>query len=325
MELAKALGKRLGILCVVLFLVTLFSALLLEAVPGSPEDTLVPFSDDDPRAGPVREQIREDNHLDRHFVVRYGYWLGDFATGDFGDYYSISGTFPVKDRVEDSLPVSLQLMAYSQVFALALAIPLGVYTAYKPGRLFDRMGNTGAFAIFAVPNFVLALLLSYYVGVVAGWLPATGYEHFSEDPGEHIRRMILPTIALGSSQVAVYMRLLRSDMVATLQEDFVQMARSKGISDRRVLWRHAFRPSSITLLTLAGINIATLISGALIIEILFDIPGMGDAIRQAIGDREYVALQSFVAIVSIIYVLANFIVDFLYTVIDPRIRHARAS
>jgi peptide/nickel transport system permease protein len=120
------------------------------------------------------------------------------------------------------------------------------------------------------------------------------------------------------------MRLLRTDMVATLQEDFIQMARSKGISDRRVLWRHALRPSSITLLTVAGLNVGTLIGGAVVVELIFSIPGMGMAISQAIFERQYVALQSFVAVLAILYVLVNFAVDILYTIVDPRIRHARA-
>jgi peptide/nickel transport system permease protein len=128
---------------------------------------------------------------------------------------------------------------------------------------------------------------------------------------------------LAASQIAVYMRLLRSDMVATLQEDFIQMARSKGISDRRVLWRHALRPSSLTILTVAGLNVGALIGGAVVVEIIFRLPGVGTELVQTILSRQYVALQGFVAIIAIFYVLVNFLVDILYTVLDPRIRHAR--
>lgn len=350
MGLVKALGKRLGALAVVLFLVTFFSASLLTLVPGDPVTNLIPVADGDPRADAIKADIREDTHLDRSLPMRYVKWVGidspqvpitgsdgfpgfslrspfseGVLSGDFGSYYQISGTSPVGDRISASLPISLQLMAYAQIMALVLAIPLGVLAAYRAGRIFDRIANSAAFAVFAVPNFVLGLLLSFYVGVELGWLPATGYTNFGDDPVEHFRHMILPAFALGSSQIAIYMRLLRSDMVAQLQEDYVQMARSKGISDTRVLWRHAFRPSTITLLTVAGLNIGTLIGGALIIELIFDLDGMGSAIASAITDREYVALQGFVAVLAIIYVMANFLVDFLYTVIDPRIRHARAA
>jgi peptide/nickel transport system permease protein len=132
--------------------------------------------------------------------------------------------------------------------------------------------------------------------------------------------MILPTISLGLGQVAIYMRLLRSDMIATLQEDFILMARAKGISPRRVLWRHALRPSSLTLLTVAALNVGALIGGAVVIEQVFSIPGIGTEIASAILQRQYVALQSLVAIVAVGYVLINFFIDFLYTVLDPRIR-----
>jgi peptide/nickel transport system permease protein len=326
--LARELAKRALGLCLVLFLVTLFTALLLSMVPGDPVDTLVPLAESE-QADAMKAQVRADLDLDQPLPGRYLSWLGDFVTGDergehFGDYYRVSGRDPVSGRLAEALPISLQLMVYAQVLALAVAIPLGVLTAYRAGSAFDKATNMGAFALLAIPNFVLGLALAYYVGVWLNWLPPSGYIAFGDDPGEHVRRMILPAVTLAAAQVAVYMRLLRSDMVATLQEDFIQMARSKGISDHRVLWRHALRPSSLTLLTVAGLNVGTLIGGAVVVEVIYSIPGMGLAISQAIFERQYVALQSFVAVLAILYVLVNFAVDVLYTVVDPRIRHARA-
>jgi peptide/nickel transport system permease protein len=318
------MGKRLLALALVLFLVTLFTSLLLSMVPGDPIDTLVPLASSE-QADARKAELREQLNLDDPLPVRYSAWLGDFVTGDFGNYYRVSGSDPVGERVSSALPVSLQLMVYSQIVALIFAVPLGVITAYRAGTRFDRAANTTAFALLSIPNFVLGLLLAYYVGVFLGWLPPTGYEEFGADPVEHLRRMALPTLTLAAAQIGVYMRLLRSDMVQTLQEDFIQMARSKGISDRRVLWRHALRPSSLTLLTVGGLNVGTLIGGALVIEVLFSLPGLGTSIFEAISQRQYVALQSFVAILAILFVLVNFIVDVLYTVIDPRIRHARAN
>jgi peptide/nickel transport system permease protein len=322
--LARDLGKRLLALALVLFLVTLFTSLLLSMVPGDPIDTLVPLASSQ-EADARKADLREKLHLDDSLPVRYESWLSDFVHGDFGDYYRVSGSDPVNERVKSALPVSLQLMVYSQILALVLAVPLGVITAYRAGTRFDRAANTTAFALLSLPNFVLGLVLAYYVGVFLGWLPPNGYVEFGADPVEHFRRMALPTITLAAAQIGVYMRLLRSDMVQTLQEDFIQMARSKGISDRRVLWRHALRPSSLTLLTVGGLNVGTLIGGALVIEVLFSLPGMGQSIFEAISQRQYVALQSFVAILAILFVLVNFTVDLLYTVIDPRIRHARAT
>ncbi|MGI8756119.1 MAG: ABC transporter permease, partial [Acidimicrobiales bacterium] len=141
---------------------------------------------------------------------------------------------------------------------------------------------------------------------------------------EHIKSMVVPVLALSLGQIAVYMRLLRSDLVATLQEDFILMAKSKGISNGRVLWRHALRPSSLTLLTVAGLNVGTLIGGTLVVEYLLSIPGLGLQVGQAIFARQYVWLQSLVAVIAIAFVLINFFVDFLYTVLDPRIRERSA-
>jgi peptide/nickel transport system permease protein len=326
--LVRELGKRLLSLVLVLFLVTLFTSLLLSMVPGDPVDTLVPLASSE-EADAIKAEVREDLELDEPLFTRYVSWVGDLVTGDergehFGDYFRVSGRDPVSGRLAEALPVSLQLMVYAQVLALAVAVPLGVVTAYRAGSRLDKATNVGAFALLAIPNFVLGLGLAYYVGVWLNWLPPSGYVPFGDDPVQHIQRMILPAVTLAAAQVAVYMRLLRTDMVATLQEDFIQMARSKGITDRRVLWRHALRPSSITLLTVAGLNVGTLIGGAVIVELIFSIPGMGLAISQAIFERQYVALQSFVAVLAILYVIVNFAVDILYTIVDPRIRHARA-
>jgi peptide/nickel transport system permease protein len=311
--------RRLVHLLVVLFCVTLFVALLTSMLPGDPVDAIAGFASEE-----QKEALREDLGLDDPVPVQYVRWMRGFVTGDLGGYYSVTGERPVMDRVGDSLPVSLQLMVYAQVLALVIAIPAGVVTAYRAGSRGDRAANATAFGALAVPSFALALVLAYYVGVELGWLPVSGYVRPSDDLVEHLRRMALPAISLAVGQVAVYMRLLRSDMIATLQEDFITMAKSKGISPRRVLWRHALRPSSLTLLTVAGLNVGTLIGNAVIIEVIFSMPGLGTLLFEAIQARQYIALQSLVALIAVGYVLLNVLVDILYTVLDPRIRHARS-
>ena len=315
----RMIARRVAHLLVVLFCVTLFVALLTSMLPGDPVDAISGFASPEQKA-----QLRADLGLDDPAPVQYVHWLGKFVTGDLGNYYSVTGSRPVMDRVKEALPVSLQLMIYAQVLALVLAIPLGVLTAYRAGSRLDRGANATAFGLLAIPNFALALVLAYYVGVRAGWLPVSGYVKPSDDLMEHFRRMAMPTITLAVAQVAVYMRLLRSDMIATLQEDFITMAKAKGLSPRRVLWRHALRPSSLTLLTVAGLNVGALIGGAVIVEVIFSLPGIGTLLFEAINARQYVALQSLVAIIAVGYVLVNFFVDILYAVLDPRIRHARA-
>ncbi len=315
----RVILRRLAHLLVVLFFVTLFVATLTSMLPGDPVDAIAGFASEE-----QKDALRAELQLDDPVYVQYGRWIGDFATGDLGNYYSVTGGRPVMDRVRDSLPVSLQLMVEAQVLALVIAIPLGVLTAYRAGSRFDKAANASAFGLLAIPNFALALVLAYYVGVRFGWLPVSGYVAPAEDIGDHLRYMAMPAISLAVGQVAVYMRLLRSDMIATLQEDFITMAKSKGISPSRVLWRHALRPSSLTLLTVAGLNVGTLIGGAVIIEVIFSLPGIGTLLFEAIQARQYIALQSLVAIIAVGYVLINFMVDVLYAVLDPRIRHARA-
>jgi peptide/nickel transport system permease protein len=311
--------RRLAHLVVVLFFVTLFVATLTAMLPGDPVDAIAGFGSPE-----QKEALREDLQLDDPVYVQYGRWVGNFVTGDLGNYYSVTGGRPVMDRVRDALPVSLQLMLEAQVLALIIAIPLGVVTAYRAGSRFDKSANATAFGLLAIPNFAVALILAYYVGVRFGWLPVSGYVKPSDDLVEHLRRMAMPAIALAVGQIAVYMRLLRSDMIATLQEDFILMAKSKGISPSRVLWRHALRPSSLTLLTVAGLNVGVLIGGAVIVEVIFSLPGIGTLLYEAINARQYIALQSLVAIIAVGYVLINFLVDILYAVLDPRIRHARS-
>ncbi len=311
--------RRLVHLLGVLFFVTLFVALLTSMLPGDPVDAIAGFASEE-----QKDALREDLGLDDPVYVQYGRWIGDFVTGDLGGYYSVTGERPVMDRVRDSAPVSLQLMLEAQVLALVIAIPLGVFTAYRAGSRFDRSANATAFGMLAIPSFALALVLAYYVGVQLGWLPVSGYVAPSEDIGDHLRYMAMPAISLAVGQIAVYMRLLRSDMIQTLQEDFITMAKSKGLTPTRVLWRHALRPSSLTLLTAAGLNVGTLIGSAVIIEVIFSLPGLGTLLFEAISARQYIALQSLVAIIAVGYVLLNVMVDVLYGVLDPRIRHARA-
>jgi peptide/nickel transport system permease protein len=315
----RAIARRLVQVAVVLVLVTLFCALLTSMLRGDPVEVIAPFAEEE-----QREQLREELGLDDPLPVRYLTWLGNFLTGDLGNFYTVSGTEPVAETVANVLPVSLQLMFYAQVIALVVAIPFGVLTAYRAGSPVDKGTNTLAFAAIAMPNFALGLLLSYYVGVKLGWLPFQGYTPLREDPVEHFRDMALPAITLAVGQIAIYLRLLRSDMIATLQEDYVTFASSKGMSPRYVLFRHALRPSSLTLLTVAGLNVGALIGGALVVEIIFGLPGMGREIAAAILGRQYLALQSMVAVVAIGYVLVNAFIDVLYAVLDPRIRRARA-
>jgi peptide/nickel transport system permease protein len=320
--------RRLVQLAVVLLIVSFFSFCLVRLLPGDPTKTIIPFGTDQQRA-----QLKKDLGLDQPFLTQYVNYVSDVLHGDFGHQYSTNT--PVSDLIDQSLPVSLELIIYAQLIALAIAIPLGVIAAYRAGTRTDAAINTSSFAMLALPNFVLALLISYFLGAKLKILPTGGYAPGWLDPlfdgsrhmqlSDHLQFMFWPALALAVGQIAIYMRLLRSDMVATLQENFITMARAKGISNRRILWRHALRPSSLTLLTVAGLNIGTLIGGAIVVEVIFNVPGMGEKIYQAVVANEYVELQSYILVIAALFVIVNFIVDALYAVLDPRIRRARTA
>ena len=278
------------------------------------------------------DAIVEEFHLDEPMHTRYLLWLSDAVRGDLGRS-AIQGQ-DVSDVIANAVPVSLQLMVYAQLLALALAVPAGVYAAYKANRRGDRITSTVALAALSVPNFVLAVVLILFLalgGIAMGdtklgteVLPAARYVPFGQDPVDHFRHMALPTIALALGQAAGYMRILRSDMIGTLQENFITTAKAKGVSDRRILWAHALRPSSFTLLTVFGVNTATLVGGTLIIETLFTLPGLGTALGTAIFQKDFLVVQGVVLVIAVGFVLVNFLVDLLYAVLDPRVRHVRA-
>jgi peptide/nickel transport system permease protein len=314
----RAGRKKLLQLVIVLLVVTFFSFSLLHLTPGDPARTQKPFASEE-----QLEPIREEIGLNEPFLVQYKNWLFDFVQGDFGRDYSTN--LPVKDAIGKQLGVSLQLIFYAQFLALAIAIPLGIFAAYRAGTWFDKIANAAAFGAIAIPPFVFAFVLIFYLAVQGGWFPTQQYVAFGTDPAEHVKHMFLPALSLAIGQVAIYMRLLRSDMIQTLQEDFITMAKSKGLTNRRILWRHALRPSSFTLLTAAALNFGALIGGAVVIEFVFQLPGIGLGLVTAVSTRQYSAVQAYVALIAVAFVLFNAFVDGLYSVLDPRIRRARAA
>jgi len=244
-------------------------------------------------------------------------------TGDLGR--SSSFNVPVTDLVNQRLPVSLMLMFYAMFLALAIAIPLGIITAYRANRASDRAINTVTFGLLSMPPYIIGVLLVYLFALKLEWLPAQSkYYSFFESPSLHFQNLLLPAVTLALGLVATFQRLLRSDMISTLQQDFITMARAKGMSTRTILFRHALRPSTFSLITAAAVTVGTLIGGAVIVEQIFGLPGMGSLTVEAVFRRDFLVVQFCVVIFAIAFVLVNFIVDVLYAVIDPRIRHARA-
>lgn len=316
--MAGFVARRLLYLIPVLIAVSLLTFLIASLLPG--DLAYVILGD---QATPEKvAALRHDMGLDQPIWWRYLSWLGNVLQGDFGRSFRTGQT--VLQAVAERLPVSIELMLLAQLGALAIGIPLAIACAVRSGSAFDRFMTGTAFSMLSVPAFLSAILLIYLFAVELRWLPATGYVPFSEDPIGNLRCFLLPALTLALGEWPVLMRVLRSDMIATLQEDYIAMARAKGLKPSRILLVHALKPSSLTLVTVTGINIGRLIGGTVIVELIFALPGIGRLLLGAIFTRDLIILQGVVLFVACGYVLINFIVDMLYAVLDPRIRHGHA-
>ena len=306
----------------VLLLATFGITILVRLLPGDPAETLLPYGSPE-----QHDALRRDLGLNDNIFVYYFKWLGRFVQGDLGFFYSSSGSEGTKvtTLVGNVLPRSLLIMLYTMIFSLVVSIPLGVLLGYKADTRVDRIGSNLLFALSSIPNFVIALILMYLFAVKIEFFPAIGYTPIADSLSEHFKSVALPVLSLSVGLIATQSRLLRTDLIATLKEDFVTMASSKGLSDRFILWRHAFRPSSLTLMTSAALNMGSLIGGAVIIEAIFALDGFGLFLTTTMNARQYLAIQSVVALVTIFYVLFNAIVDTFYAIVDPRVRSHRGA
>lgn len=260
---------------------------------------------------------RADYHLDRPLAPRYFLWLGDLVRGDFGT--SFQNNQPVGEVLREKFPESLLLMAMAQAVALGVSIPWGVASAYRANRPFDRMSTIGSFGLLSVPVFAMGVVLLYVFTLRWSVLPSA----FEDDSLlVRLRSLILPAVTLGLPLAAAYQRLLRTDLITTLQEDFVHMARAKGLTPVRVMFRHALRPSMFSMVTVFGLNTGTLIGGSLVVEQIFGIPGIGREIVTAVVRDDFPVVLAAVVVIAVGFVVVNFLVDLLYSWLDPRVRAA---
>lgn len=307
------LGRRVGHLFAVLMLLSVGTFFMLELLPGNLTDSLL---GDNARPQDIA-MLEAQLGLDKPMPQRFAQWVANAVQGDLGRS-PLSGE-AVTEAIAHRLPVSIQLMLFAQVLAMAIALPLGIWAGYREGGIVDRLVSSASFGVLAVPHFVLGLILILVLAIWMRWFPATGYVPFGENPLESIRSMTLPSLTLALVEAPVYLRLLRSDLASTLREEFVTVARAKGLPDWQVLLRHALRPSMFSLITVMGINIGHLIGGAVIIETVFALPGVGRLLIEAITRRDYLTLQGVVLFIGISFVVVNLMVDALYSVLDPRL------
>jgi peptide/nickel transport system permease protein len=310
----RLLGTRLLQLIPVMFIVSAFTFGMTEALPGDPAIAILGESAQQEQIDAVRADLR----LDEPLVKRYFLWAGDAIQGDLGK--SIRSKQPVSESIKDRLPVNAQVALMTVVFAMLMAIPIGAWAAYRSGRFFDRAATTTAFGLSSIPPFVSALLLVAIVAVKWEWLPVQGWVKPSENLGENFRHLVLPILTLSFTEIAVYSQILRADMTSTLQEDFVLAARARGLPNWHVLAREALRPSSFSLVTLAGVSLGRLIAGTVIVERIFGLPGVGQMTTQAIPQKDFPMLQGGVLVMATVYLLLNLLVDATYPLLDPRVR-----
>ncbi|MGA2303299.1 MAG: ABC transporter permease [Acidimicrobiales bacterium] len=308
------IAKRAGLLVVIVFFVSVAAFFLVHLLPGNPAVAILGPNDTPQNAAILNHQLG----LDKPLAEQYFIWIGHVFQGNLGQSFTTHQT--TTSIIAESFPIDIELIIFSQLIAGVIALPMAIKASRRPNRLFDQFANSTAFGMLALPPFVvgpiLVLLFAVHWHVFPG--PAS-YVPLTQDFWSNIHTMLLPSIVLALGSIVVYFRLLRNDLIATLQEDFITMARSKGLSDRRIMWRHALRPSSVSLLASAGVTISGLIAGTFVVELLLQLPGLGFQLISSINQDDYTVVQGITLVVAVAVVLINFVFDFIFTIVDPRI------
>ena len=308
------LPRRLLQLIPTLFLVSVMIFMLQQLLPGDPA-LVMAGEEKDPE---VIEQIRKQYRLDQPLPVQYLYWIGGVLQGDLGESMRIKQ--PVASLIADKLPVTLQLATMAMGFALLIGIPAGILSAVKKGTAWDTAANIFALWGLSTPNFWLGILLIFLFSVQLGWLPASGWVSPFEDLGQSLATTVMPAFVLGNAIAAVLMRHTRSAMLQAMSADYVRTARAKGLRERAVVLRHALRNALTPVITLGALEFGTLLSGAVLTEQVFSVPGFGKLIVDAVFNRDYAVVQGVVLVTATVYVLLNLLADVLYVLVNPRLR-----
>ncbi|HEV3350391.1 MAG TPA: ABC transporter permease [Methylomirabilota bacterium] len=307
--------RRLAATIPVLLLVTAGVFALIHLTPGDPIDAMMAESVDDS----VKRELRRELGLDRPLYLQYASWMGRLLQGDLGR--SIRNQEPVVENVGRRIRPSLELAGLAMAISLLVATPIGILSAARRNSPIDRVGTSFALFGICMPNFLIALLLIFVFGVTLRWLPISGYVDPLEEPWDGLRSLALPAITLGLALAAVITRTLRSSMLEALSEDYIRTARAKGLPDGAVVRRHALRNALIPVVTVLGLQLGTLIGGAVITEYVFALPGVGRLVVDAVFARDYPLVQGVVLLIAVGFILSNLAVDLLYGWIDPRIRY----
>ena len=306
--------QRLATIVPTLFFVSILIFGLQQLLPGDPA-LILAGEDRDPT---VVAHLRDTLHLDSPLPVRYLYWAGGVLKGDLGESQRIKK--PVLSLIMEKLPVTLELACLAIVIALAIGIPAGVISAVAKGSAWDYAANFFALWGLSTPNFWLGIMMILLFSVTLGWLPASGYVSPFEDLRGNLAAMIMPAFVLGNAIAAVLMRHTRSAMLQVLSSDYVRTARAKGLDEHVVIIKHALRNALIPIITLGALEFGTLLSGAVLTEQVFSIPGFGKLIVDAVFNRDYAVVQGVVMFTATAYILLNLLADLGYFLVNPRLR-----
>jgi peptide/nickel transport system permease protein len=309
------LVRRVAQIVPTLVIVSMLIFGLQQLLPGDPALVLA-GEEQDPT---VIAHLRERLHLDQPLPLRYLYWLRGVSHGDLGE--SIRTQQPVLSLILEKLPVTLELGALAMLIAVAIGIPAGVISAVKRGSAWDYAANVVALWGLSTPNFWLGIMLILLFSVTLGWLPASGYVSPFDNLRENLASMVMPAFVLGNAIAAVLMRHTRSAMLQVLSSDYVRTARAKGVAEHRVVLTHALRNGLIPIITLGALELGSLLSGAVLTEQVFTIPGFGKLIVDAVFNRDYAVVQGVVMFTATAYIILNLAADITYAIVNPRIRY----
>jgi peptide/nickel transport system permease protein len=309
------LGTRVAQIVPTLLLVSVLVFCLQQLMPGDPAVVLAGEERGDPQ---VLAQIRAELWLDRSLPVQYFHWIGNVLQGNLGLSWHIRQ--PVSQLILQKLPVTLQLGGMAFVIAVLIGVPAGVVAAVHRNGFWDYVANAIGLAGLSTPNFWLGIMLILLVSVNLGWLPPSGFVSPTEDWRQSLATTIMPAFVLGNAIAAILMRHTRSAMLTALDQDYVRTARAKGLKEFRVVIWHALRNALMPVVTLGALELGTLLSGAVLTEQVFSIPGFGKMVVDAVFNRDYPVVQGVVLVTAFLYVLLNLLADILYVVINPRLR-----
>lgn len=309
-------SKRVGRSVVVVLLVTIAVVALLSLAPGSVSQVMLGENATPEALATLDSKLG----LNDPVWVQYGTWLSDAVRGNLG-VSPLTGQ-SVTEAIVERVPVTLQLALMGLTISLIVALVLGVVSASRPGSATDRVINGVTSIFLSVPAFIAGPVLIYFFAIQVNYFPVTGWSRMEDGLGENLRSALLPALAISLTEIAAFHRLLRTDLVGTLREDYVAAARAKGMSSTYVMLRHALRPSTFSLVTVAGINLGRLIGGTVVVETLFGLPGLGQLVALSITSRDVIMVQGVVVFIAIAYVGINALVDLSYGLIDPRVRKA---